>query len=327
MSLTQDTKGKHFTLEERFKIQFGLEQGKSFAQIAKDVGKDKSVVWKEVQRNSVTQKTENPNYKKYEPEFIEKTIYKAENAQLNYLENRRGNYKIDRIPGLMKKIDDMLEAKLHPAIIAHKIDGALCHTTIYNCIELGLLKRGRVKMRRKGHRKKDRTNKTKLGDSIELRPPEVNTRKTFGHLEGDLVMGKQGTKEVWLTLVERKTRYGFALRLPNKLAATVKAALEEFLKSRSWVKSITFDNGSEFANVSQVSVPIYFAHPYSAWERGTNENWNRLVRRELPKGRNLALFTDEEFKTGINFINNLPRKILDYETAQEVFSKELLLAS
>ena len=322
MSLRENTRYSHFSQENRFKIQFGLEQKKSYGQIAKEIGVHRSTVGREIMRNSVLVK--NTSYKKNEPEFVR--VYRAENAQISYCERREGNFKLDRIPGLMERINELSINKYHPVVIENEIGRVVCFKTIYNYIERKLVAPGRVKQRKR--RKKRYTGRKRvLGDCISLRPPEVESRKTFGHMEGDLVLGKRDSKEVWLTLVERKTRHGFVLRLPNQFAITVKTAIEVFLESHPWVKSITFDNGSEFAKCHELPIPVYFARPYHSWERGTNENFNRLVRRELPKGRNLANYSDADFTSSIHFINNLPRKLLDFKSAHQAFLLELHLAA
>jgi IS30 family transposase len=115
-----------------------------------------------------------------------------------------------------------------------------------------------------------------------------------------------------LTLVERKTRRAFVFKLKDKCAETVNAALESFLKGRLWVKSITFDNGSEFALCHTLPVPVYFAHPYSSWERGSNENFNGMLRRFIKKGRAVSGFSQETIDKTVFWINNLPRKKLDF---------------
>jgi len=315
----------HFTQEDRYRIQIGREEGKSISRIAEELGVNKSSVSREIKRNSVLVRRENKSSKKYEPDYFEELIYKADTAQALYCDKRCGNYKLDRIAGLMGSINELTKKKFHPEVIAHEIKNVVCSKTIYNYIELGLVDKGRVKTRKKQHKSPPRTNKKKLGVSIEQRP-DISSREEFGHVEGDLVVGRKGSKEVWLTLVERKTRNAFVYRLTDRKALTTLTAMRKFLRRNKWVKSITFDNGSEFALCHTLKKPVYFAHPYSSWERGSNENFNKLLRRELPKGKNLALYTDEQLLSALNFINSLPRKILDFNSSNRLFLFELLSA-
>jgi IS30 family transposase len=325
MNLKNNNTYSHFTQEERYRIQIGREEGKSMSMIARELGVNKSSVSREIKRNSVLIRRENKSTKKYEPDYFEVVEYKTESAQALYCGKRCGNYKLDRIAGLMGRINNLIKEKYHPEVIANKTGNAVCSKTIYNYMLAGLIDKGRIKLRKKQHKSPSRVHKRLLGISIEQRP-DISSREEFGHIEGDLVLGSKSSKEVWLTLVERKTRNAFVYRLPDRKALTVLIAMKKFLRRNKWVKSITFDNGSEFALCHTLKNPVYFAHPYSSWERGSNENFNKLLRRELPKGRNLALYTKEQLQSALNFINNLPRKILDFKSSNQLFLFELLSA-
>jgi len=183
-------------------------------------------------------------------------------------------------------------------------------------------------VRIKPKKKRIRQQKRKLGRSIEQRPAEVNDRKEFGHWEGDTVIGK-GHKSAVLTLVERKTTKGFILPLLNNSARSVTDAfrtLKELPCYDKLFKSITFDNGSEFADCHKMeteNLQIYFAHPYSAFERGANENYNGMIRRYIPKGRDLNQYSQSDLNRINNQIDSLPRKRHNYKTAQMMFDLEL----
>ena len=138
------------------------------------------------------------------------------------------------------------------------------------------------------------------GESIENRPQEINDRETFGHWEMDCVEGKKKTKEALLVLSERLTRQEIIIKMPDKTAASVVKALNRLERKYGRrfpqvFKSITVDNGSEFADCAGIEksifgrgkrqrTTVYYCHPYSAYERGTNENINKMIRRFLPKG-------------------------------------------
>ena len=176
------------------------------------------------------------------------------------------------------------------------------------------------------------------GESIEQRPEEIDEREEFGHWEGDTVYsgkGKRKTTRALLTLTERKTRKEIIIAIPNRKAETVVKALDALERKlgarrfRAIFKSITFDNGTEFAaaeglersciNKHLPRTKVYFCHPYSSWERGTNENTNGMIRRRFPKGTNFAAVTNAQIAQAENWINNYPRKILGYKSSEIVF--------
>ena len=176
------------------------------------------------------------------------------------------------------------------------------------------------------------------GESIEQRPEEIDEREEFGHWEGDTVYsgkGKRKTTRALLTLTERKTRKEIIIAIPNRKAETVVKALDALERKlgarrfRAIFKSITFDNGTEFAAAEELErscinkhlprTKVYFCHPYSSWERGTNENTNGMIRRRFPKGTNFAAVTNAQITQAENWINNYPRKILGYKSSEIVF--------
>ena len=172
------------------------------------------------------------------------------------------------------------------------------------------------------------------GKSIEQRPKEVDTRETFGHWEMDSVESCQGVSNTLLVLTERKTRNENIIVVPDRRAeTTVRAinALERKLGAEKFgiiYKSITVDNGSEFALADQLEqscitgdkrTKVYYCHPYSSWERGSNENVNGMIRRRHPKGTDFSKVTAEEIAATENWINSYPRKIFGYKSAGTMF--------
>ena len=168
----------------------------------------------------------------------------------------------------------------------------------------------------------DRRGKIPHATSIEERPEIVEWRVRLGDWEVDLIVGK-GHQGVVVTLTERKSRFTLLRRVGSKQAEVVAQAIIELLKWVKHLKTITADNGKEFANHLQISrhlgVDIYFAHPFASWERGTNENTNGLIRQYLPKSRNLTTVTAEEEFMIMDRLNLRPRKCLDFRTPYEVF--------
>ena len=203
--------------------------------------------------------------------------------------------------------------------------------TIYRAIRCGILPRSLTKQCLRYHGKdykrigEEKRGKLSGCTSIDLRPPEASNRRRTGDIEGDTIVGRQGTGII-VTLVDRKTRYLAAAKLEHKGADGVAKAVTGLL-SNIPCQSVTFDNGKEFACHRQMSeelgVPIYFAHPHSPWERGTNENTNKLLRQFLPKGSSFANVTDSMLSKFVNMLNNRPRKCLGYATpAEMMFSKQ-----
>ena len=178
-----------------------------------------------------------------------------------------------------------------------------------------------------------RKNKKKLGRSIEQRPQEVNKRDVFGHWECDLVLGhKTKDDEVLLTLSERMSREFLIIKIPDKTAASVMNAFKSLRKqySEHWndiFKTITTDNGSEFADLSQLEdiskSLVYYAHPYTSCDKGTVERHNGLIRRFIPKGDYIHNHSLQQIIDIETWCNSLPRKILAYHTPDEIFEREL----
>ena len=167
-----------------------------------------------------------------------------------------------------------------------------------------------------------------MGDSIENRSEKANERNEFGHWEIDTVVGTRNRSAVLLTLDERVTRELITVKIPSLSASAVSEAVKKIMaqfgdKAPSIFKSITADNGSEFATLAETIsfADIYFAHPYSSFERGTNEKQNSLIRRFFPKGKSLENVSDEAVLDVQNWINKLPRKIFDYSCSEDLFQQ------
>lgn len=185
--------------------------------------------------------------------------------------------------------------------------------------------------KRKAH--KTRANKRILGTGIDERPEIASLRIECGHWEIDTVVGhKAGKESVVLTLVEKKTDYYIAIKIPGKDPISVKTAMEVLRKEygeknfSKVFKTITADNGTEFENLKSLEewgVQIYFAHPYSSWERAQNERHNRLLRRYIPKGVYIENYTDEQILWFADEMNDMPRRQLDYSTPAELFEEFL----
>lgn len=253
----------------------------SKVKIAEILGIARSTLYEELKRGTVEQMDTNLiKYKKYFSDV----------GQRVYEEHRRNSRKPLKMAKAMDFIKyaekEILENKLSPDTIcgyaaATKLfDEMVCTRTLYNYIDQCLLKVRnidlplRVKLNTKVHR--NRKNRRIFGDSIEIRPEQINDHSEFGHWEIDTIVGTIDTSPVLLTLDERTTRYRFIVKIPSRTAKAVNRALRKILKNfgdkaKNIFKSITADNGSEFASLKKAAkhLRIFYAHPYSSYERGT----------------------------------------------------------
>lgn len=190
------------------------------------------------------------------------------------------------------------------------------------------------------HVEKKEPARAPAGESIDNRPEEVKERKVFGHWEMDTVYSaKSKGKAVLLTITERKTRKEIIVLLPNRKAETITRAVNALerkygaVKFRTIFKSITVDNGSEFAaaedleksciNKTLPRTKVYYAHPYSSWERGTNENQNGMIRRKMPKGTVFENVSAADVAAVEDWMNTYPRRVLGYKTSEMAYQDEL----
>lgn len=332
----------HLKESERFKVEVLLENGTKVKEIAKILGRNRSTIYRELERGTVMR--ERWDRRGEEPK------YRAHVGQGEY--ERRGKNKERSLKiGKDKKFEEHIRIKLaekfSPDVIIGQIkaaglkfEGMICTKTLYNYVEAGIFagisndnlweKRKKKKRRYKPIGRVSRTNR--FCRSIEKRPKVAEKREEYGHWEGDTVKGPQGSTASLLTLTERKSREEIIVWLENASQDAIKRAIDGLEKEYGQVfkekfKSITFDNGSEFLGwqlleISMLSrkrrTTIYFAHSYSSWERGTNEVHNRIIRRFIPKGTNLALWNQEEISRIQDWMNNYPRKILGYRTPKQV---------
>jgi IS30 family transposase len=179
------------------------------------------------------------------------------------------------------------------------------------------------KARRKRYGTYSRRGRIANQISIDERPAIVATRQRIGDWEGDTVIG-HGHRGVLVTLVERFSKYTVLQRIPHKTAIAVRTAVSRGLgPHKTFVHTITYDNGREFSdhegNAQDLAATIYFAHPYASWERGVNENTNRLIRQFFPKHQDLTLVSEPELTAVEENLNHRPRKTLGFRTPHEVF--------
>lgn len=337
----------HMKKKQRISLETLIDQGMSVIEIADYLGVHRSTVYRELKRGS---------YEHRNSDYTETVRYSCDKGQQvhDYMASAKGRpSKIGSNIELAECIENkIIENGYSPEAALADIkkeklfndDELISLRTLYRYIDNGYFlyltnEQLPVKCNKKKRKKKVRVQKRNCaGKSIEERPKEAEDRETFGHWEMDTVKGKKGeTKSCLLVLTERKTRDEILFKLPDQKAASVVEALdkleniwkEDFYKI---FKSITVDNGVEFSDSEGIErsalkdgkrTEVYYCHPYSSWERGTNENNNRLVRRHIPKGENFDPVTDEEIAYIEKWINDYPRRMFGYRTSAELFEEEV----
>jgi IS30 family transposase len=347
-------KWKQMSEKERYKIEGLLKAGHTPKEIAELLGRDRRTIEREIKRGSVVQRRENP-YASRNPaikDYWDEIVYAADVGHRKAQEraaNKGRGLKIGHDHALAEHlekrigIDDFSPDAAIGEIKAKRLafNITLCTKTVYNMIERGdflnlsnsdlPVKRNRKKRKYRSVRKVALNNLK--GRSIEERPAAVGHREEFGHWEMDLVVGSG--KACLLALTERTSRKELIFKIPDKRQQSVEEALDKLerkhrSKFKERFKSITMDNGSEFLNTERLEnsciqegekrTICYYAHPYSAWERGSNENANKLIRRFIPKGTDIGKFTARDIRRIERWINNYPRRIFEYRTANEIYT-------
>ncbi len=337
---TKSRKNKHLNYNERVFIEIRLKDGWSAYKIAKDIGRSLNTIRNEITRGTVEQIKNNKKVQ----------VYYADVGARVYRENRQRskktfkylecidfiNYINDKFKREHWSIDGCIgHSKVNRLFSSNK---TICTKTYYNYIELGLLDIKNIdlplKVKRKNNSNKVKQNKRVLGRSIDERPKFIDNRNAFGHWEIDTVIGRKNkTDKVLLTLLERKTRYLITMDLKDKTEKSVIDAMAKLRKLygnkfNKVFKTITSDNGSEFSTLSSLEntskgVKIYFTHPYSSFERGSNERHNGMLRRFIKKGKAISDYDVDYIFQIEHWCNTLPRKILNYNTPDNMFEKEL----
>ena len=315
MSYQQLTEGK------RYQIAALIAQGLRPSEIARIINVHRSTVYRELRRNR--------RERQYDP------------AQAHALtqQRRRCSAKY-RVPqDTIDFVELTLSWEWSPEQISgvsHRIGMPVSHEWIYRYVAADKARGGKLYQRfrqgRKRYRKGVNSKRSVIPNprSIEDRPVVVETRERFGDWEVDTVLGKHGTGAL-VTLAERKSRMYLVKRVDSKRAIDVRDAVIEMLKPyAAQVHTITADNDSEFVEHEKISealgVEFYFAHPYSSWERGLNENFNGLLRQYIPKGTNMRTISDEFVSWVERRLNLRPRKCLGFKQPEAVF-RELVQAA
>ena len=320
-------KYKQLSQKERDRIFLLKQKGKSNIDIAKTLGRDKSTIGRELKRNK------HNKFNQYLPDTAGRKANKKKK------QGRKKNYlKKDR--ELKEYVLSKLKLGWSPELIAgrakQEIGKLYNYESIYQHIyslagrkeNLRVYLRRVHRIRRKKNGRKHHKGRIPNGTDIALRPKITEKRKQFGHWEGDSVLYK-GHSQNLSTNTERKSRYTVLLKPKDKSAKERTEILNKHFRTLPFQakRTMTFDNGLEFSLHEDITektgMKIYFAKPYSSWQRGTNENRNGLIRWFLPKDTNLDFLTGEDLKTIQDLINNRPMKCLNFQTPTEVFNFEM----
>ena len=342
------TGSKYITLTKRRDIEKHYAEGWSKQEIADCIGMSVRTVYRELQRGKCIQRRKMYDeygfkcYKYYE-------TYSADIAQGQYEINMTAKGRPLKIGNDYEFVRYMEKRVLKDKIKPRAVLGEIVHndlpfrtrvsrTTLYRYIRMGLFPHIQMSVKQEDKKKYEHATvkRAPRGTSIEMRPKNIASRNEFGHWEMDCICCDN--KAVFLTVVERFTRFMIAFKMESQQACNVVRCLNKLERSfgkdfKRVFKSITVDNGSEFSdckglersiyNKKSMRVKMYYCHPYSAYERGTNERLNREVRRLVPKGTDLTPYTQAEVQAIVKWVNDYPREIFGFATSAERFHEEL----
>ena len=333
--------GKHFTWEDRVRLEtlartLSPRRVPNFSDLGQRLGRDRTTISREYRRG----KTVNwdSNLKTFPVYSAQKAQDAADRTALN--KGPRGKLT-NRTAEAIREL--IIEKELSPYAAVRKLlkQGDLpwvpCARTVYYAIDAGLIGVSRQdlpykpngKRRKKAGRRMAYTNAR--GRPITERPPDAEDRKEYGHWEMDTVVGGTGTSPACLlVLTERMSRHQVIRKIPARTQQAVSRALDRIERSQDNIfkpmKSLTCDNGCEFLDFGALEksalrmgkrCEVFYAHPFSSFERGSNENANRIIRRFIPKGADISAFTKLQIRGIEQWMNDLPRKILDGLSAAE----------
>jgi len=336
-------KWEHLSEKERYKIEALSQQGLTPAEIgeALEPRRDRRTIEREIAQGLTQQRNS---------DLTEKKVYLADVGQRKHDEkaaNKGRGYKIGHDHRLVEHIErKIIDEKYSPDAVIGEIkekglrfEVTVCTKTVYNMIDKGIflnLSNKDLPVKKDGKKKvykrvrKVALNNTK-GRSIEERPPEIESRETYGHWEMDCVVGSG--RACLLVLTERFSRQERIFKMAAKTQASVLQVLDRLERKHkdSFSKifqSITMDNGCEFLDMQGLEcsclksgkkrTTCYYAHPYSAFERGSNENANKLIRRFVPKGSNMDKLSNKDVLRIETWMNNYPRRIFGYKSPNQI---------
>lgn len=307
------------TSDERYRLSALRVQGLSNPQIAQQLGRHRSTIWREVRRNAHVDGAYH----------VQKAIEHA--SARSYRSRRHPRFRHEQLQPVWK----LLRGFWSPEQICGHLRGRgilrISHETIYRYIwadhrrggHLHRYLRCAIKKRRKRYGTYERRGRVSGKRMIQQRPAHIERRRQLGHWEIDTVLGK-GSRHCIVSLVERKSGYVQIGKLTARNARQTAARTIELIRRHpEQFRTITADNGTEFHSYARIEqatgVPFYFATPHHAWERGTNENTNGLIRQYLPKNTSMAKLTQRQCDAIANDLNARPRKRHGYKTPDQIF--------
>ena len=336
-------KFNHLTKTKRQQIETMLNLKVPVKEIADYLGVHISTIYREIKRGEY-QKLNSTTW-------LYETRYSCDKAHQKYIQNLKEkgvNIKLGKDYAYAEYIERrIVDDKLSPGAVLGEIktkklhfDTSISINTLYKYIERGYFSRLELKhlpMKEKKKRKRSvAIKRAPRGLSIEQRPIEILERRSFGHWEMDCVCGP--TLNVLLVLTERLTRKEIIMPMKNQKAESVIKCLNQLERKYGALfkiifKTITVDNGSEFSDHAAIErsiygrnskrTTVYYCHPYTSCERGTNERINREIRRMIPKGSDLSKYTPADIQRVEDWVNDYPRQVLGYYTSRELFDREL----
>ena len=327
-------KGQHLGMAERGAIKALKQHGLGTRAIAREIGCVPSTITNELRRGTPARKSSKGKAPGYTPK-LGQAVYEANRAACH--RKPKADSCRDFSEWVIRQVREhkwSLDACCGYAKLHHLFEPSqmVCSRTLYNMVWNGHLSIHPTELpealKRKTKKRRVRENKKRYGTSISERPEIASLRLEEGHWEGDTVVGKRAGKEsVVFSLLEKKTETYLAFRISGKTSEAVMNLMnelhDEYGEHFSQIfKTITVDNGSEFADFAKVEkwgTKAFFAHPYTAWERPQNERHNGLFRAFVPKGASLEQYTDEDILAAADELNGRPRRKLGYRTPEELF--------
>jgi IS30 family transposase len=328
-------KYQHFTIEEREKIQEMLWEKQSVREIARTLNRNPSSISREIRKNILSRNSHyaprkaNERALEYRKHRGRTDRLKNENIRQYVIAHLKKRWSPEQIAGKMR--EDINEKISHEAIYQYIY--AQIHRDGYGYLKPGsedlrIYLRWKRKRRRKQGMRATQRLMSKNGASIDDRPKIIEKRKRIGDWEGDSVESKDHKPGI-NTLVDRKTGYVFITKLKTKSGSSTVSAVASRVATlpKRFKRTLTLDNGPENrlwqSMQKETGMDVYFAHPYSSWERGTNENTNGLIREYFPKKTDFSMITDEEISKVEYALNTRPRKRLNWKTPLELMSVAL----
>jgi len=341
-------KQHYMTYAERVRLEEKLRYKVKVSRIARELEFSRQAIYDEIERGSYL----------HNCGWYDEERYSADKGQAVHDKNQQNKTGRELKIGKDRELADFLEKKMLGIQEDGKADRSkryspaaalelarregfkttICVSTLYSYIDMGLfVKLTNADLLEKPGRKPKKEGKERRVahpalPSIENRPQEINERAETGHKEMDLIVGKEGSKAAMLTLTDRKGRTELAFKIPDKRAASVRAVFDKLerklgkRKFRKMFRSITTDNGPEFLEYEELTksvfggqrFTVYYCHSYASWEKGTNENHNRFMRRFFPKGTDFTKISQKQIREAVDFMNHYPRKILGWKMPAEI---------